>query len=618
MSLLFLKLLNMSIAASGLILAVILVRLCLKNTPRWIICLLWAFVALRLICPFSIQSIWSRIPASIGNGSLLADWSNGYVGGTSLIHESSPDYEKALSAGLTPTRHEDGSHYIVAGADRQTPPSTVADTVLPVLASVWSAGVLLMLLYTAVSYLRLYRRVSESILLYPADNIYLCDAVKSPFILGILRPRILLPSEMADASRELVIAHEQSHLRRLDHLWKPLGFLILTIHWFNPLCWLSYALFCRDIELACDERVIRRMDISQRKAYASALLDLSTPHRCITVCPLAFGEIGAGERIKNILTYKKPTVWVIFAAVIVCAFVGVSFLTNPKPGNAAPTAPAPGTSSYEAVLLPDSLDQAVSEAVLSYNNGKYLSGDFACESHIILATEEKTTPRQTEVRTVSVYAVVLYEEFAYAGAGFGEMSGGLTPVSLTFDVADGGKYVLTEYREPRDGTHYAEDIKANFPENIAKELNTQKYVLALKQACYAQAVEHGDVDTDFVIERFLDTIISSPSASSNPHDYIAAHDDVFRELTYFGDYTLRYCFGEFLKGGQTDLRGHVMRALIDTLAPELALNLAANTGQEYFDAVRQAAERTYLANGEEWMKENMPQGWILIRMMQEK
>lgn len=193
---------------------------------------------------------------------------------------------------------------------------------------VWLIGLAAMLLYALVSYLRLRRRVSASIPL--RENIYVCDEVPSPFILGIVRPRIYLPSVLDEAQRGSVLSHERAHLARRDHWWKPLGFALLAVYWFNPLLWLAYTLLCRDIELACDERVLRGMDAGQVKDYSSALLACSVPRRMIAACPLAFGEVGVGARVKNALRYKKPAFWIVAASVIVCIVVAVCFLTNPR------------------------------------------------------------------------------------------------------------------------------------------------------------------------------------------------------------------------------------------------------------------------------------------------
>ena len=198
---------------------------------------------------------------------------------------------------------------------------------IPVLAGIWLFGIAALFLYSAVSYWRLRRKVCEAVIL--RGNIYQSEKVCSPFVLGIIRPKIYLPYHMDSREMDHVIAHEQTHIRRKDHWWKPLGFLLLTTHWFNLLMWLSYILLCRDIELACDEKVIRKMSNEQRADYTQALVACSVDRRLITACPLAFGEIGVKERVKSVMNYKKPAFWIVLASVIVCAVIAVCFLTNP-------------------------------------------------------------------------------------------------------------------------------------------------------------------------------------------------------------------------------------------------------------------------------------------------
>ena len=198
---------------------------------------------------------------------------------------------------------------------------------MTVLAIVWVIGILLLAAYTTISYRRLHRKIDTAV--WYRDNIFRSEYVSSPFVLGIIKPRIYLPFKLNGKDLEHVVAHEQAHIRRKDNWWKPLGFLLLTIHWFNPLMWLAYMLLCRDIELACDEKVIRKLGNEQRADYTQALVTCSVNRRMITACPLAFGEVGVKERVKSVMNYKKPAFWVIVPAVILCVVVAVCFLTNP-------------------------------------------------------------------------------------------------------------------------------------------------------------------------------------------------------------------------------------------------------------------------------------------------
>lgn len=312
MSVIFLKLLNLSISASWLVLVVLVLRLVLKRAPKWVDVLLWGMVALRLMLPFSIESALSLIPSAetLSPEVVQFDPAPTITSGVELIDNAvNPSLSESFAAAPLASVNPLYVWTYLAGW-------------------VWLIGLAAMLLYALVSYLRLRRRVSASIPL--RENIYVCDEVPSPFILGIVRPRIYLPSVLDEAQRGSVLSHERAHLARHDHWWKPLGFALLAVYWFNPLLWLAYTLLCRDIELACDERVLRGMDAGQVKAYSSALLACSVPRRMIAACPLAFGEVGVGARVKNALRYKKPAFWVVAVSVVVCTVVAVCFLTNPE------------------------------------------------------------------------------------------------------------------------------------------------------------------------------------------------------------------------------------------------------------------------------------------------
>ena len=311
MAAVFLKLLNLSISASWLVLAVLVLRLVSKRSPKWMNVLLWGIVALRLVLPFSIESALSLIPSAetVSPVAVQSAPAPTITSGVSVI-------DNAVNPSL--------SEHFAAVPTASVNPLYVWTEIA---GWVWLIGLGAMLLYALASYLRLRRRVSVSLPIQ--DNIYLCDAISSPFILGVVKPHIYLPSGLDEVQRQNVLSHERAHLARRDHWWKPLGFALLAVYWFNPVLWLAYTLLCRDIELACDERVIRTMDESAVKTYSTVLLACSMPRKAVITCPLAFGEVGVKERVKNALHYKKPAFWVVAASVAVCVVVAVCFLTNP-------------------------------------------------------------------------------------------------------------------------------------------------------------------------------------------------------------------------------------------------------------------------------------------------
>lgn len=311
MSELFLEIVNRSIAASWIVIAVLILRFCLKKAPKWVNVLLWGIVAVRLIFPFSIESALSLIPSA-------------ETVSPSIMMETAPSVQTGVPA-LDQVINPVIDHSLAPAPGASANPLQIW---IPVLTVIWLLGVAALFLYSAVSYRRLRRRVCEAVIL--RDNIYQSENVCSPFVLGIIRPKIYLPYHMDKREMDHVIAHEQTHIRRRDHWWKPLGFLLLTVHWFNPLLWLGYILLCRDIELACDEKVIREMGNEQRADYTQALVSCSVSRRSIAACPLAFGEVGIKERVKSVMNYKKPAFWIILASALICAAAAVCFLTNPK------------------------------------------------------------------------------------------------------------------------------------------------------------------------------------------------------------------------------------------------------------------------------------------------
>ena len=311
---LFLKIINMSISASWLVLVVLILRFVLKKAPKWVNILLWGIVAIRLICPFSFESALSLIPSAETFPEKVI---------------SGPSFD--VQTGITPVDNRINDYLGDRYFEGVTVPANNGNNIMTILTIVWTIGILLLVAYTVISYWRLRRKVDTAVRY--KDNIFQSENVKSPFVLGIIKPRIYLPFNMNGQDLEHVVAHEQAHIHRKDHWWKPFGFLLLTIHWFNPLVWLAYVLLCRDIELACDEKVIKELGNEQRADYTQALVACSVNRRMIAACPLAFGEVGVKDRVKSVMNYKKPAFWGVVLAVIVCVFVAVCFLTNPVTKN---------------------------------------------------------------------------------------------------------------------------------------------------------------------------------------------------------------------------------------------------------------------------------------------
>lgn len=819
----FLKVINMSISSGWLILAVLMLRLFLKKTPKWVNVLLWGIVAIRLICPFTIESSVSMIPDSVGNGELVSEWMDDYIGNVDIHHPDSAYYDAAIGAGREAISDGTGSYYVVTKHNQLDEPDTVENTVIPILFTVWVAGMTIMALYTVISYCRLRRKLATAVRY--KDNIYQNENVSSPFVLGIIKPKIYLPFKIDAQEMELVIAHELAHIRRKDHWWKPLGFLLLTIHWFNPLIWLAYTLLGRDIELACDEKVIRGLGREQRADYTQALVACSVNRRRIAACPLAFGEVGVKERVKSVMNYKKTSFWVIVLAVISCVIVAVCFLTNPKQdsfslrivvpagsqeqfvyadeeisslGNRITVTSGEGLGDTEVVLVPvqiktetayepsyltpgmsvkldaekggwfriginmqndtnqdkivyvnvenvevriestrieptrieeasledirkyrtdyigdtpkvcaiaellpypkdycyssielqtqtepyelivhltgeapvekkdfegcaaasfdlisnmgvitfckeesdetiasfvrtkpdkvkeSVLDTAIHQAILEHFSDGKPDGLCHVESHVLFANEvSRSTPKvdkDTHIEKITVYLLVLYETYSTYGGELESVGGAYIPTAITFSIGESGEYALEEYWEPRDGDYYEKDIRERFPGKAAEDvLNDQEYIEELQTQNYNKAIDdlNNNGGLELKIAALLDVIQSSPEASSNVKDYIDAHKEEYQELTGYGEYTLRYCFSEFMEGGQTDLRGQIMRAAIDDIAPEAQLKIHTATGQEYFDAWKENAMSIRNQHDMEWIEKYQPSVSLLSEMINE-
>lgn len=691
----FLKLFNMSVAASWLILAVIGLRLLLRRAPRWLLCALWAIVAVRLICPLSIESSLSLIPSAETLSTTAVRYAQ----------------EPAIDSGV---RFIDSTlNPIISESFAPAPGASVnpLHIWMSVAGGAWGIGLIGMLGYALVSFLRIRGKLREAIPL--RDKIWLCDAVKSPFILGVLRPRIYLSSGTEEEQMKYILVHEQAHLKRGDHWWKPLGYMLLAIYWFNPLVWLAYILLCRDIEMACDEKAIKEMNLQEKKAYSDALVSCSMQRRLVMACPLAFGEVGVKERVTKVLSYKKPAFWVIMASIVVCVVMAVCFLTNPRndtfdikivvpaggeqtfyyseeeisptgktitlssgeglgdtevvlksmdvmeENTYKPTYMTPGMpvkmdvkkgawfkigvavsnpteedmivyvrakgvtvriadpaaaeveekdNSYESVGDEDtpafidgegdspknqgyeSLDAAITAAILGQNASSYLdSYDFACCDFVTLEEMSATPVVGDKTHTIVLYGWVLYQQYAIDKVGIKDLAGSHIPVALTFELNENG-YQLKEYWQPRDGSYYVSDVRSKFPAHIVDDgLDSQKYIIRQIQSCYKQAIEFSGLDTDAVIGKLLDTICSSPATSSNPQDYIDAHSWEYRELLYYGGFTLQYCFKRFDDGNETGLEGKVMAVVCEDLLQtkdKLPADAGtAETGQFWYDTL---------------------------------
>ena len=425
MSEIFLKIINMSISASYIVLAVLLLRLLLKKAPKWITVVLWGIVAVRLVCPFSIESVLSLIPSSeVVSPNIMTDKTPTINTGIPIINST---LNPIISESFTPNPGDSANPLQIW---------------IPVLTTLWIVGMVALLIYTVISFAKVKRKIGTAVLL--RDNIYQSENVVSPFVLGIIKPKIYLPFGMNEKDMEHVVAHEMAHIRRKDHLSKPLGFLLLTLHWFNPLMWLGYVLLCRDIELACDEKVIGELDHDARADYSEALLTCSVNRRMIAACPLAFGEVGVKDRVKSVLGYKKPAFWIILIAIVAIIVVAVCFLTNPPSSDENPSGEI--FTDYEGVYITIKSIDKNSFTVVWHNDtfnevtyGEVFSIEYKSGDEWVEAAHDD------ELRAFISIGYMLKknrtEEKIYTASWYDLSMNGTYRFVVPFSVKEGGEYV---------------------------------------------------------------------------------------------------------------------------------------------------------------------------------
>ena len=336
----FMKLVNMSISAGWVCLAVVLLRLLLQKAPKWSRLMLWAIVGLRLVLPFSMESVLSLLPS----GETID--TNRYVS-RPYVHSGIAPIDRAANHAL-------GERYFEGVT---VPPAEAPTNPMHILAILWLIGMAAMFAYMLISYIRIRQKMQTATKIQ--ENVYESELVETPFVLGTLQPRIYLPYAVREADRRYILAHETAHIRHYDHLMKPFAFALLTVYWFQPLIWLAFILFCRDLEFACDERVIRTLNVTDRANYSQALLACSLPQKKISVCPLAFSENDTKNRIRSVLQYQKPAFWVVLLALVLCIAAAVCLLSDPKTDGKQ-------TRSGEVILAEADADGDGAEETLSY------------------------------------------------------------------------------------------------------------------------------------------------------------------------------------------------------------------------------------------------------------
>ncbi len=547
---LFTIILNMSITASYVALAVIAARFLLIKLPKIFSYVLWLPVLIRLVCPFSFSSAFSFLnflqhKPQTGTGTMeYVPYNIGFM------------QNPAADVGIGGINNAVNSYLPSA-----TPTASVnpMQMVMEFAGVVWIAGMALLLIYSIVSCLKVMNKVKTATLV--RDNIYETDSITTPFVWGFIKPRIIIPAGMNEDELSYILTHEQTHIRRLDYLVKPFAFLVLIVHWFNPLMWLSFALMGRDMEMSCDENVLKKMGNDIKGSYSHSLLSLSVRRSGLLMgSPLAFGESSIKSRIKNILTYKRPEFWVIAVAAIITVALMVSFTANPKDQPLT----APNTSEYDAEAL------IVGKTPYVGNNSKVISliDAMPLPAGIVRDTVELHTASPPYGITINLIMDGTSKVRTMDKDTFYKNS--ILLFSL-IDNADTINWNIPDNSNNYHGTYpsltftreMAEKLAGGDVRSYADSAGTLKDLIALLDNISFKAVQ---TPKDAQIEEYLEIIMSSPKTSSNPQDYIDAHPDAYENIKKIGgDDALQYMLSQFEAGNAAGLRGHIMMALCKDL-----------------------------------------------------
>lgn len=470
------------------------------------------------------------------------------------------------------------------------------------MALIWGFGRFTMLGYMSLSYLRLRWKLATAI--YWKENIWRSEHVETPFILGLFSPRIYPPYQIPENDLVYILAHERAHLSRRDHWIKPIGFLILSIYWFHPLIWLGYVLLCRDIEMACDEKVIREMGMAACKPYSAALFHASVGHNSIAACPLAFGELGTKERIKKVLNYKKPGFWVVLLALGACIFVAMSFLTELKnedratqsakveSGEMKADAPAVDLGLSIEPKIDEGLNQAIRRAILEKNKNDV--GEIQTTSFHVLATDRQVEGQSGD-EILHVYLDMLYLEYNNDDGKLIEATGKGGNEAIALRVTKDDKYEMIDYWVPLDGELYQTSIQEKFPRQIWHLLFNLRggTPYDLQRDCLAQAIEYWQVDTRPVVSSLFEDIMQAPVASSDLEDYVKDKGYEIVVLENYGKYALDYFFDSFASEERTDREECIMAAIsteiVQRMGEQIPDNWALN-GEYWYESFQKRAE----------------------------
>lgn len=605
---LFETVLNMSITGTVVIFVVILVRLLLKKAPKKYSYALWGLVGFRLCCPFSFKSIISIFnfnPIQSQREIVTNNGTMNYIGTPTAIN---PPVNQDIATEIAPAPNG-----ITATAGTTSPVDFFTDAA-PYL---WLMGIAVLIIYAIVSFARLKFRLSTAT--NYDSNIFQSERIATPFILGIIKPKIYIPYGVDESYLEYVIAHERYHLRRGDNIIKALSFFILAVHWFNPFCWVAFFLMNRDMEMSCDEKVISQIN-GIKKIYSTALLSFAANKKFPSPSPLCFGEGSVKGRIKNILKYKKPGVFVSVLAMVICIAVALICVANPTDKTENETVNTVASESeYKAYSIGKELVSAgYLSSIIDGTGYAYISDS----DILIYDTSVGTLPSVYKSRGSShtYYTKREFEKYLkdnYLEADYGTVfplfenveliqfysSGDATVAEYTVCLFDGEPYMLL--------VGNARGFKLTYDENENEKLNDSQY---LNNLLMLNDEQREYIDNLFYKMEHPDDV--STNMSSNPYDYIDRESNEYSQLIYGANYTIQYIFEEFNKSGQDGLKGHLMKIVMNDIIGDEAIDISASTGQEYFDAWAKHAFKLYNenSNSQSFYQTTYPYGYLFVTL----
>lgn len=570
LSMVWSKILNMSITASIVIAAVMLLRLALRKAPKIYSYLLWFIVLFRLLCPVSVSSA----------ASLMGLFHTPVTEEEVIVYMPFTDHSERTITTVNFEIIPDG--YGEGELQEENRPETVYELKKIMIAAggiLWIAGMIGLLLYSIFNLVKLLKKLVGSVKI--GDGIYHADHIGTPFVIGIVFPKVYLPSDLAKTEKEYILMHEKHHIKRGDHIYKLLFYTALCVYWFNPFVWAAFYLFVKDMEMSCDEAVMSHMKEDIRAEYSKSLLCLATGRHMLHGMPLAFGEGDTGDRIKNILKWKKPKAGVIAAALLLCITAAVCLLTNPK----STASGADGSSGVDGVSGRNpasddatyvTVEEALRAAVIKYYQSYAVPSDFSCAGVLICSMDAiAPTEDNKDVQETAVYYVFsMYKDMNFDEDGITELvTVSTVPMAITlisdagggYRVDEGGILVVNELSE----SEYKNFMEVHFPEAYQEEYQKDEFLVnharsvldiyekLLCMDCHAQAVEYGQLNTDVIIGGLIDDIASEPLESSVTRDYINHAPVEYRELIYYGKYTRAYAEA-YRQTGAADLKMDIL------------------------------------------------------------